>query len=157
MDHRNRAHGTGSSGRDALSVARTVLEGLSALDADLVVSCFADDAEQEMPFAPAGFPDRREGIEAISQMYHALPAMARSIKFDVHNEWRMADPEWVLLEYDGKIEQADGSHYDNHYFGLFRVVDGKIKLFREIFDSVVLVQAFSEEAREKALSEIGGD
>src|SRR5256886_3077451 len=140
----------GSSDRDALSVARTLLAALGAQDIDTVVACFADDAVQEMPFAPPGFPAHREGIEAISQMYGGLPQMATSIGFTILQEYPMADPDWGLLEYRGKVDLVAGNSYENHYFGLVHGVDGKIKLFREILNPLGLLDAFSTEARAAA-------
>jgi ketosteroid isomerase-like protein len=77
------------------------LDGLAALDVDAALAVFADDAVQEMPFAPEGFPRRLEGIAALRRQYG----------------------------------------------GLFRVVDGRIRLFREYFDPNILSDVFPADAR----------
>ena len=51
----------------------------------------------------------------------------------------------MVLEYPGNIVQWNGSRYDNDYVRLFRVVRGRIVLFREHFNPLVLQQAFSDD------------
>ena len=132
------------SGAPAATVARRFLSGLEAMDVDAALSCFADDGVQEMPFAPPGFPDRLDGMAALRRQYGGLPEAYASMAFDVTGEHAMADPQWVLLEYRGSIEQRDGGRYDNDYAGLFRVVDDRIVLFREYFNPLVLQAAFGD-------------
>ncbi|WNV73736.1 nuclear transport factor 2 family protein [Geodermatophilus sp. DSM 44513] len=112
------------------------------MDVDAALRCFAEDGTQEMPFAPPGFPDRLDGMAALRRQYGGLPEAYADMRFDVSAVRPMADPEWVLLEYRGRITQRDSSRYDNGYAGLFHVVDGAIVLFREYFDPLVLQRAF---------------
>lgn len=57
----------------------------------------------------------------------------------------MLDPDWVLAEYRGEIEMlATGGPYNNHYCGLFHLRDGKIVLFREYYNPIVLTEAFGD-------------
>lgn len=126
-------------------VARTFLEALGNLDIDAALVTFADDAVQEMPFSPDGFPDRLDGIDAIRRQYGGLPDAYESMRFTVTAAHAMADPDWVALEYAGAIALRSGGRYDNTYLGLFHVVDGRIALFREFFDPIILQQAFGDD------------
>ncbi|HEX5400907.1 MAG TPA: nuclear transport factor 2 family protein [Pseudonocardiaceae bacterium] len=143
--------------RSPEAVARKFLTALGNQDTDQAASCFAPDIVQEMPFAPPGFPDRREGYDAVRQMYAALPQLTRSIEFVVLNAYPITDGEHVLVEFQGKIVQNSGSVYDNHYFGLFRVIDGLISNYREIFNPVILLNSLTaadvEAAAELALAD----
>ncbi len=127
----------------AATVAQRFLERLGAMDVDGALDCFAEDAVQELPFAPEGFPRRLDGIDALRRQYGGLPNAYRSMAFPVDAVRAMADPEWLLLEYRGAIELVVGGRYDNRYAGLFHVVDGRIRLFREYFDPIVLARAFA--------------
>ena len=57
----------------------------------------------------------------------------------------MADPEWVVAEYRGEIDLKGGGSYNNDYVGVFRVVDGRIVLFKEYFNPRVLLDSFGGE------------
>lgn len=57
----------------------------------------------------------------------------------------MRDPNRVLAEYRGEIEVlATGRPYNNHYCGLFHLHDGRITLFREYYNPIVLTEAFGD-------------
>ena len=124
-----------------VALVQEFFAALEALDVDRAVSLFADDAVQTMPFAPAGFPDRLEGRDAIARQYGGLPAAYRSMRFVV-NLYPMEDASMVVAEYQGAIELTAGGRYDNRYCGIFRVRDDRIASFTEYFDPVVLQRAF---------------
>ena len=55
----------------------------------------------------------------------------------------MEDPAWVVAQYRGEIDLASGGTYNNRYVGIFQIGDdGRIQLFREHFDPIVLQGAF---------------
>jgi len=133
--------GTVVTATDAATVARGFLAALSAMDIRGAVELFGDDVIQEITFPPPGLPSRRVGAEQVAPVFQALPKMAASMRFDVVETFPMADPEWVLLEYRGHVELATGGVYANHYFGLFRVVGGLIRVFREVSNPLVAIEA----------------
>ena len=112
------------------------------MDVDGFVELWAEDGAQEMPFAPEGFPKRLEGKEDIRRQYGGMPEAYATMEFPGRALRPMIDPEWVVAEYRGEIDRADGGTYNNDYVGLFRVVDGKIALFKEYFNPEILVEAF---------------
>lgn len=139
--------GTGAASPDAESVALRFLDALSRDDIDTVVSCFAEDAVQEMPFAPPGFPSRLEGRDALRRLYGGLREANRSMDFSVRSVHPLAEREWMLVEFDGKIKQYSGESHHNHYFGLFHVVDGQVRRYREISSPLVLTGSMSDADR----------
>ncbi|MEL6327734.1 MAG: hypothetical protein AAFQ61_12625, partial [Cyanobacteria bacterium J06626_23] len=55
----------------------------------------------------------------------------------------MQDPTMVFAEWRGTVEVIPtGRLYEQRYSGLFKVVDGRIQLFREYYDPIVFAEAF---------------
>ena len=130
------------------AIVRQFLEGLEAKDMDRVNAVWAEDAVQEMPYAPRGvdFPTRVEGREALIRQYAGWPDNAHNP--DYTSELRFlpsADPDLVIVEYRGVTEIVPTDRtYDQRYIGVFQIdEDGKIALFREYFDPTVFVEAFA--------------
>lgn len=132
--------------RANVGAAHAFLDRLSEKDMDAWATLWADDAVQEMPFAPAGFPRRVVGKAALVRHYANLPATSGRMVFLDRVERPMLDPSEVLLEYRGEIELIEvGRRYDNRYAGLFAFDgDGLITLFREYFDPTVLAEAWGD-------------
>lgn len=135
-----------AAGNAPAALARAFLDGLSAMDVDAALSVFADDAVQEMPYAPAGFPDRLEGIAALRRQYGGLPDAFASMRFVVDRV--VASGDVAVLEYHGEVELTDGRRYDNDYAGIFEARDGRLVRFVERFDPIVLVEAFGDSVDE---------
>jgi ketosteroid isomerase-like protein len=123
---------------------RTFLTSLEEKDMTKFASVWADDAVQDMPYSPEGFPKRVEGKANLVKHYADWPANSGRANFTSELVfYPTSDPQTVLVEYHGNCEiKTTGRNYDQHYCGLFRVVDGKIKLFREYFDPTVFSAAF---------------
>ena len=51
-----------------------------ALDVDRIAAFFVEDAVFELPFAPAGFPGRHEGRDAIAAFLQQFPKYYRRIR-----------------------------------------------------------------------------
>jgi ketosteroid isomerase-like protein len=120
------------------------LTGLEDKDMERVNGVWAEDAVQEMPYAPAGFPSRVVGREALIRQYASWPQNAGRARFtDGIRFYATQDPQIVAVEYHGVSEiVTTGRTYDQRYFGLFHIDDGKITLFREYFDPNVFSHAF---------------
>jgi ketosteroid isomerase-like protein len=128
----------------ARAVVMDFLIGLEDKDMARVNGVWADDAVQEMPYAPANFPKRVEGREALIKQYAAWPADSGKARFtDGIRFHPTQDPEVVIAEFHGVSEIATtGRLYDQRYVGIFHVENGKITLFREHFDPNVFSYAF---------------
>ncbi|HEY9736225.1 MAG TPA: nuclear transport factor 2 family protein [Trichocoleus sp.] len=126
---------------------RTFLTSLENKDMDAFAEVWAEDAVQDMPYSPEGFPRRVEGRENLIRHYAGWPENSGQANFT--NElvfYPMQDPTMVFAEWRGVVEIVPtGRTYDQRYGGLFHVVDGKIVLFREYYDPIVFRYAFGLE------------
>lgn len=118
---------------------------LAQKNMDAWANLWTEDAVQEMPFSPAGFPTRVAGRDALIKHYSGLPAAYGAMSFPDLILYPMSDPNWVLAEYRGEIEVlATGRSYNNHYCGLFHLRDRQIVLFREYYNPIILTEAFGD-------------
>jgi ketosteroid isomerase-like protein len=133
--------------QQARRVVMDFLTGLEDKDMARVNGVWAEDAVQEMPYAPANFPSRVVGREALIAQYAGWPQNAGKARFtDGIRFYPTRDPGIVLVEYHGVSEiVTTGRVYDQRYIGVFHVEDGKITLFREYFDPNVFTRAFALE------------
>ncbi|WP_420459173.1 nuclear transport factor 2 family protein [Neolewinella sp.] len=105
---------------------------LEAGDLDAFLATFASDGKQLMPLAPEGFPETREGHEALRERYTPVADFA-SQQYTVA-VIPTADPNTVLAKYTGRITVSEGEEYNNSYVGIFQFNDdGLIETFTEFF------------------------
>ena len=123
---------------------RDFLTSLETKDMDAFAAVWAEDAVQDMPFSPDGFPQRVEGRDNLIQHYAAWPEISGSANFtDELVFYPMADSTMLFAEWRGEVEIIPtGRLYEQSYGGLFQVVDGQIQLFREYYDPIVFSVAF---------------
>ena len=123
---------------------RMFLESLESKDMQAFASVWADDAVQELPYAPEGFPKIVRGKQALIEHYAAWPKNSGAADFT--SELRffpMQDAEWVFATFTGNVDVIPtGRKYNHVYGGLFHVTGGKITLFREYFDPAPFRYAF---------------
>ncbi len=131
--------------RQARQVVMDFLTGLEDKDMARVNGVWAEDAVQEMPYAPANFPSRVVGRQALIAQYAGWPQNAGKARFtDGIRFYPAQDPDIVLVEYHGISEIVPtGRTYDQRYIGVFHIEAGKITLFREYFDPTVFAHAFA--------------
>lgn len=127
---------------DNKHIAKSMLRFLEEKDIPSWHKLWNEDAVQEMPFAPKGFPTRLEGKQALLNQYKDLPNNFVSMKFPIESIMTMEDPNIVVFEYRGVIELKTGGTYNNRYIGMLKIKNGKISLFKEYFDPVILNESF---------------
>ena len=137
---------------------RDFLTALEQKDMEKFAGVWAEDAVQEMPYAPKGFPKRVSGRAALIQHYAAWPE--NSGKADFTSDlvfYPLQDPERIFAEFKGQVEIIPtGRLYHQSYGGLFLVKKGKITLFREYFDPAPFSYAFGlDEGETRSLPEDG--
>lgn len=126
---------------------QAVLDMLAALetkDMERFASVWADDAIQDMPYSPDGFPKKVIGKKSIVDLYAQWPETSGKTDFTSQLVfYPMIDPEMVFVEFKGKVDIIPtGRTYKQHYGGLYHVENGKIKLYREYYDPEPFIYAF---------------
>lgn len=113
---------------------------LEAEDFEAWGALFTEDAVQESPYAPPGFPDRFVGRRELLEHYAQLPNAFASMRFPGLVVHQTTDPKVAIAEYRGDIRLKDSDRkYDNRYITLFAFdPDGRIRLMREYFNPTVL-------------------
>jgi len=129
------------------AAVRQFLTGLETHDMAMLNDVWAEDAVQQMPYAPEGFPSQVSGREALIAHYSGWPTNAGAARFThalVFHD--MLDPSRVFAEFHGEADiLPTGRRYDQRYGGVFVVEDGKIALFREYFNPDPFRYAFGLE------------
>lgn len=127
-----------------LEAVRVFLSSLEDKDMETFASLWAEDAVQDMPFSPEGHPKRVTGKTEIVNLYSGWPDVSGEADFTSQLVfYPMQDPQTVFVEFKGDVEIIPtGRQYKQTYGGLFHVVDGKIKLFREYYDPAPFAWAF---------------
>lgn len=130
--------------QQTIAAVRTFLTSLENKDMDTFASVWADDAVQDMPYSPPGHPKRVSGKAELISMYSAWPENAGIADFtSALVFYPMLDAQTIFAEFKGDVEVVPtGRQYKQTYGGLFHVVDGKIKLFREYYDPAPFAWAF---------------
>ena len=124
-------------------IVASFLQLLAEKKMDKWAELWAEDAVQDMPFSPEGFPKRVEGKKALVQHYSGLPDTFGAMAFPDLVCHPMLDPDWVLAEYRGELDVLETRRaYNNHYCGMFHVKAGKILFFREYYNPIALTEAF---------------
>lgn len=130
--------------RRTADAVTSFLKALEQKDMQGFAELWHDNAVQEMPFAPDGFPRRVVGKENLLKHYSGWPE--NSGEADFTSELRfypMQDPNMVFAEWKGDVDIVPTKRkYLQHYGGLFHVENGQITLFREYFDPAPFRYAF---------------
>ena len=136
---------------------RDFLTALEQKDMEQFAGVWAEDAVQEMPYAPKGFPKRVSGRANLIQHYAAWPENSGRADFTSALVFHpLQDPERIFAEFKGQVEIVPtGRIYHQRYGGLFLVKKGKIALFREYFDPVPFTYAFGLDEGETCISPKG--
>ncbi|MFF0291787.1 nuclear transport factor 2 family protein [Streptomyces sp. NPDC005262] len=103
---------------------------------ELGFELFADDVVLEFPYGPSlGMPDRFEGKEvAVTYLTQMLSQLQDLQMRDVVSHSVDADPNTVINEYEGDAVTKSGKAYTQIYMNKMRFRDGKLVLFRELWD-----------------------
>ncbi len=120
------------------------LTSLEDKDMERLASVWAEDAVQDMPYSPEGHPKRVVGRENLISLYAGWPDNSGDADFTSQLVfYPMQDPETIFVEFKGDVEIIPtGRQYRQTYGGLFHVVEGKIRLFREYYDPAPFEWAF---------------
>jgi ketosteroid isomerase-like protein len=130
--------------QQARAVVMDFLQGLEQKDMARVNGVWAEDAVQDMPYSPAGFPKRVTGRQALIEFYAGWPANSGKAVFtEGIRFYPTLDPALVIAEFKGAVDVIPtGRHYAQNYIALWHVEGGKVTLYREYFEPGAFAHAF---------------
>jgi ketosteroid isomerase-like protein len=125
-------------------VIEEFLDALEAMCIERFLNVWHENGVQIMPYAPAGFPARLEGKEAIRGRYGILFEECNSMRIPDRVFHFTNEPNRVWVEFRGEIQiKATCKSFSNNYVCLFTVRDGKIIEYKEYFNPIIFLHAFS--------------
>ncbi|MBE9042655.1 nuclear transport factor 2 family protein [Oscillatoriales cyanobacterium LEGE 11467] len=124
--------------RQSIAVALQWLETLGNGDMETLMTLWHENGVLEFPFNPEGAGrDRVEGFEDLSDYFQGTKGHKKPIAFPVKAIYPGADPEWLVVEFIGRLlNTKTNQEYSNEYIVVIRVHEGKVILFREFFNSI---------------------
>ncbi|MEO1050724.1 MAG: nuclear transport factor 2 family protein [Bacteroidota bacterium] len=123
-------------------IVEQFFQALETENFEVLLDIFHPEGRQLNPYVPAGFPMSFEGSYAIYTQYRSLPNMFSSMKFP-RKIVATEDPDLFYVEFKGEIDIKGGGTYKNDYLGTFRLKDGKIIEYTEVFNPLVMAKAFN--------------
>lgn len=131
-------------------ILRTSIEALRAGDVDAYVDLFAPDAVMELPFAPPGSPRRLDGADAVRAYVDGYPDL---VQIEDVARWEAhgvdGDPETAVVEFalTGRVV-ATGRPYRLDYVAVVRVVEGRIRHYRDYWSPDAAREVLGEDLLE---------
>lgn len=128
----------------AFALARSFIDGLCALDIELMTSGMSDDFVLRIPAAPPGVPKEivsRDGFIAFFKEASAIWSTFALAYCDIHVA--ADDPNKVFLAYASDAVNVDGSPYLNTYLAMAIVENGKMISYQEMFDPAPFVDGLA--------------
>jgi uncharacterized protein len=137
-----------SAGVNGKEIVSRFLKAEANQNVQGMADVLAEDIVFEMPFALPGLPDRVEGKRTVVEFLEQFLGNEHGMftRWDLHNIriYPGGDPDLVFTELDGQgVVVKSGYQYRQKYFILFRVSDGRIKLWREYLNPIPLQGAIA--------------
>jgi uncharacterized protein len=128
---------------EARRLVERFFETLSGMRAGEFMDLWHEDGVFEQPYAPEGFPARLEGAEAIHRHVEPMPRVFATFAYHDLDLHATEDPElYVCTVSSTATVLATGKPYENRYVIFFRVREGRIALYREFYDPLVVLESF---------------
>ena len=125
--------------------ARCLLEAINAWDFAAMRDLFAEKIVFEMPYTPAGFESRIEGLENVMAFLEQIPSTVVDGSENLHDiriDTFGSDRNELVAEYKGAMKlKPTGAEYNNIYVARLSMDNGKITRFAEYYDPIRLVIA----------------
>jgi ketosteroid isomerase-like protein len=110
-------------------------------DFEVIKEIFAPEGKQLMPYAPKGYQNSVNGLDAVYKQFSELPSRFAYFRYPRHL-YTTDDPNLIFAKFTGEIGLHDGSVYANDYVGTFKMENGKILEYAEYFNPFIMAKAF---------------
>gem|GEM_PF-1199748 len=123
------------------TVVNNFFLALETQNFEMLKEVFAKDGKQLNPYAPEGFPEIFEGVDAIYKQYSGLTETFGKMKFP-RTIYATENPDFFFVKFKGEIEIKAGGIYKNDYLGTFLLKNGKVIEYTEYFNQLIMAKAF---------------
>jgi uncharacterized protein len=135
---------------------RTVMEAYASFengDIEGVLQALADDVEWITPGPPEIIPvaGHRHGRREVAQFFSTLREQEEVELFKVQEYIAQGDKVVALIKYRGRVK-ATGRMVESDLVHVFTFDHGKLKRFREYFDTAAVLDAYQKPKAAKARS-----
>ena len=130
---------------------RTVVEAYNSFkngDIDSVLKILTADVEWITPGPPDLMPvaGKRRGRAGVAQFFSTLNEQEDVLLFQPEEYIAQGDKVIVLIKYRGRVK-ATGKTVEADLVHIFTLHNGKVKSFRESYDTAAVLDAYKTEAR----------
>ena len=124
-----------------VKTVREIVRAVSAYEFDVVAHHLHEDLVIECPF-PAFFqgPLRRGGAQ-VAAGFAFIPQIFKTFKLHITDIYDCPEQDVVVFEQTSEGEFVAGGTFANRYVMILGFRDGKVVLWRECFDPIVMNQA----------------
>jgi hypothetical protein len=124
-------------------IARVFLACLQRGDTHGMALLLREDAVQENPFVPPGFPSRFEGRDGIVSHFDEALKGRHGLTIDVERSWASVDGKRAVVAFRGRsLIAAAQAVYAQRYLAVFDFEQRKIQRITEYFNPLILASAF---------------
>jgi ketosteroid isomerase-like protein len=127
----------------SVDLARRWLTALAEADYAAWPSLVADDVRMSFPFAPPGIPDRCDGGAACQTAIRTFFAGIASFVWQDLQLFPARDRAVVFATGRSEVVLRTGKPYRNEYCFMMRFRDGKLSEYREYFNPLPAIAAFT--------------
>ena len=129
---------------------RTLIDAYSSFktgDIEGVLKVLTDDVEWITPGPPELMPvaGRRRGRQEVAEFFSALNEQEDVELFEPEEYIAQRDKVVVLIKYRGRV-RATGKTVESDLVHLFTFANGKVKRFREYYDTAATLDAYKAAA-----------
>jgi ketosteroid isomerase-like protein len=130
----------------AITLAHRILGGFNSGDVASIADCFHREVSAEFPFAPPGMPASCSGHDAVMAAFRDGRASIAEITITPTKFYWCPHDSLLVIEANGRGRLMHGTKYENAYVFLVGIHDGRVSLWREYFNSLIIQRALEAEA-----------
>lgn len=124
------------------AVVAAFFDRLARRDMEAFFDLWAEDGVFEMPFTAPGLEPRYPGLAAVRRFFTVFRNSLGVVRFVVTSATPLGGDAGFVVEGRGECETAAGKPYRNQYVWVVHLRGGKLTLFREYSNPLVIIDGF---------------